>query len=86
MTLSLLTCPRTSQVEPGFQLFVNSYCYLYQIQKGNPNNNNNNMLWNKYRSVEDKVKRSRHKRAWIGILIICGIASVMVLGTLSSLF
>ncbi|KAK7977907.1 hypothetical protein PG996_003958 [Apiospora saccharicola] len=37
------------------------------------------MLWNKYRSVEDKVKQSRHKRAWIGIPIICGIASVMVL-------
>lgn len=43
------------------------------------------MLWNKYRSLEDKVKRSRHKAAWVGILVICGIASVMVLGAFSFL-
>ncbi|KAK7920767.1 hypothetical protein PG985_008789 [Apiospora marii] len=36
------------------------------------------MLWNKFRSVEDKIKRSRHKAACVGVLMICGIVLVMV--------
>ncbi|KAK8038851.1 hypothetical protein PG993_007262 [Apiospora rasikravindrae] len=37
------------------------------------------MLRDKYQAVEDKVKRGRHKAAWVGLLVICGIASVIVI-------
>ncbi|KAK8086646.1 hypothetical protein PG994_001620 [Apiospora phragmitis] len=40
------------------------------------------MLMGKYQSVEDKVKRvkrSRHKAAWVGLLVICGIATGIVI-------
>ncbi|KAK8129877.1 hypothetical protein PG999_002257 [Apiospora kogelbergensis] len=32
----------------------------------------------RYQSVEDKVKRTRHKTAWIGFLVLCGIATAIV--------
>ncbi|KAK8094157.1 hypothetical protein PG997_000842 [Apiospora hydei] len=37
------------------------------------------MLRDKYQAVEDKVKRGRHKAAWVGLLVICGIATVIVI-------
>ncbi|KAK7948605.1 uncharacterized protein PG986_009491 [Apiospora aurea] len=37
------------------------------------------MLRDKYQAVEDKVKRGRHKVAWVGLLVICGIATVIVI-------
>ncbi|KAK8026006.1 hypothetical protein PG990_003829 [Apiospora arundinis] len=37
------------------------------------------MLRDKYQSVEDKIKRTRHKTAWIGLFLVCGIATMIVI-------
>lgn len=37
--------------------------------------------YDKYHFAREKLAQSRHKKAWLGFLVVCGIASVAVLST-----